>query len=118
MNNKIRLYIASPYTLGDVAINVKDQIDAAARLIDAGFAPFVPLYYHFQHMHHPRPPEVWVELDNHWISACDCLLRLPGESNGADDEVKLAVKLGLPIFYSVEEAIDKCYADKSVKRFN
>lgn len=102
---KIRIYIASPYTLGDVAVNVKTQMDAAAQLMDVGFAPFVPLYSHFQHMAHPRPYEVWTALDKEWIPSCDCMLRLPGESKGADAEVALAIQLGMQIYYSVEEAI-------------
>jgi hypothetical protein len=47
---KIKVYIASPYTLGDVAVNVKRQLDCADELMNAGFAPFAPLYSHFQHM--------------------------------------------------------------------
>lgn len=102
----IKIYIASPYTLGDVAVNVKAQLDTASQLIDAGFAPFVPLYSHFLHMAHPKDCKVWVEQDNEWISLCDCILRLPGKSDGADAEVELAEKLGLPIYYSVQEAIE------------
>jgi hypothetical protein len=32
---------------------------------------------------------------------CDAILRLPGESAGADEEVKLAKELGKPVFYSI-----------------
>lgn len=103
---KIKIYIASPYTLGDVAVNVKAQIDAFAELMDAGFAPHAPLYSHFQHMTHPRPYQMWLTLDFEWLPVCDCLVRLPGESAGADSEVALAEQLGLPIFYSVKEAIE------------
>lgn len=103
--SKIRIYIASPYTKGDVAVNVKAQIDAFAELMDAGFAPHAPLYSHFQHMVHPRPYDKWLELDFEWIPWCDCLVRLPGESSGADKEVEFATKLGMPVFYSIEEAI-------------
>lgn len=39
----VKVYVASPYTLGDVAVNVKAQMDAADKLISLGFAPFVPL---------------------------------------------------------------------------
>ena len=53
----IKVYIASLYTKGDVAVNVKRQIDAAHEVMNNGFAPFVPLYSHFQHMVHPRPYE-------------------------------------------------------------
>lgn len=98
----IKVYIASPYTLGDVAVNVKLQIDTVDILISKGFAPFAPLYYHFQHMAHPRPYEDWVKLDFEWVGVCDCVLRLGGESRGADAEVDYAIGLGKPVFSSVE----------------
>ena len=100
---KIKVYIASPYTLGDVAVNVKAQIDMVDKLMDEGFAPFAPLYSHFQHMAHPRPYEDWVEIDKIWVLACDCLLRLDGESSGADGEVALAKRNNIPVFYSLQD---------------
>lgn len=103
----IKVYIASPYTLGDVAVNVKRQIDVADELILLGFAPYVPLYSHFQHMVHPRPYETWIKLDLEWVKVCDCLLRLEGESSGADKEVEFARKNGIPVFYSFRELIDQ-----------
>ena len=102
---KTKVYIASPYTKGDVAVNVKLQLDTANTLMDYGFIPFVPLYSHFQHMAHPRPYEDWVELDMIWVRACDVLLRLGGESKGADDEVALAMELKIPVFYSIEQLL-------------
>lgn len=61
MNFKnIKVYIASPYTLGDVAVNVKIQMDMADKLMNNGFIPFTPLYSHFQHMAHPRPYSDWM----------------------------------------------------------
>ena len=81
---KVKVYIASPYTKGDVAENVKRQMDVADELMNHGFAPFAPLYSHFQHMAHPRPYEDWLEIDKVWVVACDVLLRLVGESKGAD----------------------------------
>lgn len=101
----IKVYIASPYTLGDMAVNVKTQIDMVDKLMDEGFAPFAPLYSHFQHMIHPRPYTDWIEMDLEWVSVCDCLLRLPGKSSGADDEVKHANKLKIPVFYSLEDLL-------------
>jgi len=101
--NMIKVYIASPYTKGDVAVNVKKQLDVANELIINGFAPFAPLYSHFQHMAHPRPYEDWIRLDLEWVKVCDCVLRLEGESTGADGEVDLAKKLNIPVFYSLNE---------------
>ena len=99
----IKVYIASPYTLGDIAVNVKLQIDAVDELITAGFAPFAPLYSHFQHMVHPRDYHDWIKLDLEWVRACHCMLRLGGESSGADGEVKYAKLLDMPIFYSIKQ---------------
>lgn len=99
----IKVYIASPYTLGDVAVNVKRQIDCADELMNIGFLPFAPLYSHFQHMIHPRPYEDWIQIDLEWVEVCDCVLRLEGESHGADGEVLYAKQLGKPVFKSIEK---------------
>ena len=107
----IKVYIASPYTIGDTAINVKRQLDCADELIKLGFAPFAPLYSHFQHMAHPQPYEAWVKLDIEWLLACDCLLRLPGKSTGADGEVNYARDSNIPVFYSIDE-LEKHYNER------
>lgn len=99
----IKVYIASPYTIGDQAVNVKISMDAAHELMNFGYAPFAPLLSHFQHMMHPRPYEDWMAMDFVWIEACDCVLRIPGESSGADREVKFANEKGIPVYYSVAE---------------
>jgi hypothetical protein len=100
---KIKVYIASPYTKGDPAINVKRQIDVADKLMDLEYIPFVPLLSHFQHLCCPRPYQDWIDYDLEWIGSCDCLLRLEGESPGADNEVKEAKRLGLPVFHSLRD---------------
>lgn len=98
-----KVYIASPYTKGDVAVNVRVQLETADELMTRGYSPYVPLLTHFQHLHKPRPYEDWCRQDDDWIPCCDYLLRLPGESIGADREVKLAERLGIPVVYSIEE---------------
>jgi len=99
----MKVYIASPYTKGDTAINVKRQLDTFDILMDKGYFPFAPLYSHFQHMAHPRPYEDWMTYDLEWILVCDCVLRLDGESSGADREVAHAKEHGIPVYYSLEE---------------
>jgi len=100
-----KIYIAGPYTQGDVAMNVRNAFEAANRLADLGFAPFVPHGTHFWHMMFPRPYEFWLELDRQFLPCCDGLLRLPGNSNGANKEVEVAKELGIPIFHSIEELV-------------
>src|SRR5438045_7829550 len=96
-----RVYVAGPYTKGDVAENVHKAFKAANDLADLGFAPFVPHFTHFWHLMFQRPYEFWLELDNQFLPCCHAVLRLPGESNGADKEVAYAKKLGIPIFHDI-----------------
>lgn len=103
--NKLKVYIASPYTKGDVAVNTKRQLDCYNTLMDWGFAPFAPLWSHFQHLVHPRPYEDWCEVDLIWLKACDIVLRLDGESKGADEEVIFAKHNNIPVVYSLEELL-------------
>jgi hypothetical protein len=104
---RIKVYIASPYTKGDVAVNVKRQLDMADQLMTLGYAPFAPLYSHFQHMAHPRPYQDWIAIDLEWVTACDVLLRLDGDSSGADGEVMYAAAHGVSVVYSVEELTER-----------
>lgn len=100
------IYIASPYTVGDVAANVCVQIEAAHRILDLGHCPVAPLLSHFLHIHRQRPYGDWVEMDLALIPRMDLVLRLPGESKGADGEVELARSLGIPVAYGWKELAD------------
>ena len=100
----MRIYVAGPYSKGDVAVNVRTAIEAANRLADAGHVPFLPHLAHFWHLVCPRPYEEWMELDAAWIPFCEAIVRLPGISSGADQEVQLAIRLGLPVL-TLEEAL-------------
>jgi hypothetical protein len=100
-----KIYIAGPYTKGDVAVNVKKAMDVANDLMNLGFAPYCPHLTHFMHINNPQPYEKWLELDNQFVPACDALLRIAGESSGADKEVELAKSHGLPVFYSITEVV-------------
>lgn len=39
------------------------------------------------------------------LTKCDAVLRLPGESKGADQDVRIARERGLKVFFSLEEAL-------------
>ncbi len=101
-----KIYVAGPYTKGNVEQNVDNAIEAANIIADLGFAPFVPHLTHFWEERFPRPYAFWLELDNEFLPCCDAVLRLPGESTGADKEVELAKSLGIPVFESIDELMD------------
>lgn len=99
-----RVYLAGPYGSGDaVEPNVRAAIAAAHLVRELGAAPFVPHLCVLWHEHHPRSSGDWTEYDREWLLACDVLLRIPGESPGADQEVALAKSLSMPVFESVSD---------------
>ena len=95
------IYIAGPYSNGDTVLNVRLAIQSAERLVARGFVPFIPHLTMFWHLLLPHDIGYWYEYDLAWLDKCDCLLRLPGSSKGADKEVEVAKKKGLPIYYDV-----------------
>ena len=103
----MRIYIAGPYSKGDVALNVRKAIEAADYLVKKGHTPYIPHLTHFWHLVSPKEYGFWLDYDEsfirHWAKA---VLRLPGESEGADREVLLAEKLGLPVFYDINAIME------------
>jgi Domain of unknown function (DUF4406) len=99
---KMRIYVAGPYTQGDVAQNVRAAIfDADFIESHLGHSVYIPHLTHFWHMLMPHEHEFWMKHDLEWLELCDAVLRLPGESAGADREVEFARERGMKIYHSV-----------------
>ena len=101
----MRIYIAGPYTAPDQAVNVRNAILAADQIAEAGGFPFIPHLTHFWHMLCPHPYEFWMKQDAAWLKFCDAMVRLPGDSPGADAEWAEGRKRGLMGFYTVDECL-------------
>ena len=43
----------------------------------------------------------WLDMDFAWVSVSDAVLRLPGESAGADRETAYAAERGVPVFTDI-----------------
>jgi hypothetical protein len=108
------IYIASPYTRGDVAINTHFQCSIFDQLLTDGKVwPVAPLWSHFQHTLFPRRYEDWIAYDLALIERYDGCLRVnprferlnyqETESFGADGEVAKFKSLNKPVFFSIEE---------------
>ncbi len=97
------VYVAGPYAIGDHAVNVDRAMLAGNELFRRGFVPFVPHLSHFWDAAYPKSFEDWMEIDLAILSRCDALLRLPGESVGADREVAKAKSWYMPVFDSIDE---------------
>ncbi len=97
-----RVYVASAYSSDPVG-NVRRACDAAHLVMDAGFAPLLPVLAHYINELRPRPYEDWLAVDLAWVVVADAVLRLPGKSPGADRETALAESRGIPVFRSLAE---------------
>ena len=100
------VYIAGPYTRGDPVTNTGDAIRMADILVSVGYIPFIPHLSLLWHLLRPHALDFWYEYDLAWLDKCDCLLRLSGESPGADKEVEYAITKQIPVYYSVDELIE------------
>ena len=118
------VYIASPYSKGDPAINTHFQCRIFDQLMDDGLVwPVAPLWSHFQHTLFPRAYQDWIAYDLALLPRYDACLRLNSEfpdlrysedrSSGADREAAEFKRMGKPVFYSIEDLYDWV---KSLKR--
>ncbi len=129
---KKRVYIAGPISKGDLAANVNRATAAFVRLAKAGFAPLCP---HWSVYSKPcknwiiiddeetaeDPDSVfcqgtkngndemthadWIGVDLPWVEVSHAVLRLPGESTGADLEVEHATRHGVPVYEDIDQLI-------------
>lgn len=96
---RVYVYIAGPYTVGDVAQNVRAAVSVANEVALLGAFPYVPHLSHFWHYLYTQPYTFWMAQDEAWLEQCDLLYRLPGDSRGADAEVQRAQQLGIPVVH-------------------
>lgn len=96
--NKIKVYVAGPYTKGNVEHNVNKAIYISDLMLQMGFHPYCPHLCHFHHIKYPQEYNVWLELVMAFMEKCDVVFRIEGESEGADLEVQRANELGIPVF--------------------
>ena len=97
------VYIAGPYTKPCPSSNTLKAMAVWHEVSQHGLAPFCPHLNHFLHLTQPRDYHFWLKHDIIWLKKCDYLLRLPGESNGADMEIEIAKQEGIPVFYSIAD---------------
>jgi hypothetical protein len=99
------VYISGPVTKGNRNWNVYQGFEAQRELTDAGFAPINPIAsttYPFA-WEEGFPHGVWMEVDLALVARADAVLRLPGDSKGADEECMFADLRGIPVYGSVAD---------------
>lgn len=109
------VYIAGPYTRPDPVSNTHRTIMAAEDLHDSGLVtcvvPHTTLLWHAIAPH--DDVEHWYEYDLAVLKRCDALLRLPGDSSGADNEVAFAEEHGVPVFHDRDHLLSWAFIRRS-----
>lgn len=105
---RTKVYIAGRMTNGghengyDIQ-SIRRAIQVSQTLLEEGFCPYCPQLSMLAEMIQPIPYECYLGMDFEWVGACDVVLRLEGESRGADREVEYALAHGIPVVYSLNE---------------
>ena len=113
-SRRLRVYIAAPYSKGDIGMNVNNAMVTWDMLFTQGYIPYCPHWTHFQHVLLPRAYQEWLFFDVEWLLLCDVVLRLQGESSGADSEVKFAQASGMPVVFTIEELLKEFPPDGNI----
>lgn len=92
------LYVAGPYRKPDPVANTNAVCRVAMQIYErTEWCPFVPHTSIVLHMVSPREDQYWLDYDIEILRNCDAIVRLPGESPGADAEIAEAERLGIRI---------------------
>jgi len=120
MNNQpFLILIAGPYRSGtgdDPALmekNLRRLEDAALPIFRAGHIPVIGEWFALpllnvagsKFLGDPIYEEILYPVAARIIRKCDAILRLEGASKGADEDVRLAGELGIPVYYRLEEVL-------------
>ncbi|MEU4219277.1 DUF4406 domain-containing protein [Actinoplanes sp. NPDC026623] len=111
--NPMIILIAGPYrsgTGGDpdlIAANLARLEEAAWPIFQAGHVPMIGEWVALPVLHHSAgavtAEDVLYPVAQRLLRHCHAVLRLPGESTGADQDVAIARERGLPVYHRIEE---------------
>lgn len=117
MTKPMLILIAGPYasgTNGDpelMARNLRRLEKAAWPIFQAGHVPMIGEWVALPVLASagasgpadPLATEVMYPTAERLLQHCDAVLRLPGESRGADQDVAIAQDRSIPVYYSLDE---------------
>ncbi len=114
MTKPLLILIAGPYrsgTDGDPALisqNLARLEGASGPIFRLGHVPMIGEWVALPVLRTVDPEaaaegDVMYETARRLLQHCDAVLRLPGESFGADKDVEIAQQLGLPVYRSLDE---------------
>jgi hypothetical protein len=116
MHKPMLILIAGPYRSGTdddparMAANLRALETAAWPVFEKGHIPMIGEWVALpvldsagSSVFEPLAERVMYPTAERLIQHCDAILRLPGESRGADQDVALARERGIPVYFSLDE---------------
>ena len=118
MTTPLQILIAGPYrsgTNGDpeaIARNLARLEEAAWPIFERGHVPMIGEWVALPVLRGAEgardgsgdgDPDVMYETAARLLEHCDAVLRLPGASSGADTDVAIARRRGIPVYFDLEE---------------
>jgi hypothetical protein len=111
------ILIAGPYRSGTnddadkMAANLKRLEEVSWPLFQAGHLPMIGEWVALPVWHAAGGKKIGDDLYDRifhpaagrLIALCDAILRLPGDSKGADNDVRIANERGIPVYYKLED---------------
>ena len=116
------VYVAGPLTPKgtysknpaiDYLYSVREMTQVAVRLVREGYAPFCPAVDFLYFMVGGREERIKeAEIKRYsidWLEKCDCVVLCHGwqSSEGTKREIKRAEEMGLPVFKSLKEFLER-----------
>jgi hypothetical protein len=117
--NPLFILIAGPYRSGTnddpelMANNLRKMEEAALPIFRAGHIPVIgewlalPLLKQAGSTHpgDEAYQEISYPVSRRILAKCDAILRIAGESKGADGDVQIALEQGIKVYYNLEDII-------------
>jgi hypothetical protein len=110
IKSRLRIYLSGPITQGSRSHNVyQANVMQEVLMRDGRFAPLNPMLtttapFAWEPW---ATHDTWIECDLPWIAVADAVVRLPGESKGADAEVDYALANNVPVFLAEHLDLDR-----------
>ena len=99
------VYIAAPYSSDPVG-GTHRAIAVAERLEGTGLiTPVVPHLNLLWDLIYTHTNDFWYSMDLALLDRCNALLRIPGVSPGADDEVIFAEEAEIEVFFEIDDLL-------------
>jgi hypothetical protein len=115
----LMILIAGPYRSGTndepalMEQNLRKLEEAALPIFRAGHIPVIGEWFALpllkvagsKHLGDAIYEEILYPIAGRIITKCDAILRLKGASKGADEDVRLATELGIPVYYQLADVL-------------